>query len=192
MKLEVPSAHPLDRAMTRYRRRNKLPKPSLQLWLTSTFMGTLLLSILLQLMVTRTSMLQLAVELPHDGAILLQEINALQGTTLLVCLLVLLPICFVVGVLATFRIAGPIYRFEDHLRRVARGEDPGPCHIRKGDRLQDFCKLLNLATEPLRRSNAGSVVGSASTTSPSASSIPPSLVGEVREGKVQSLSDVER
>ncbi len=191
MKLEVASAHSLDRAMTRYRRRNKLPKPSLQLWLTSTFMGTLVLSILLQLMVTRTSMLQVAVELPHDGEILLQEINAMQGTTLLVCLLVLLPICFVVGVLATFRIAGPIYRFEVHLRKLARGEDPGACHIRKGDRLQDFCELLNLATEPLRRSNAANLLASTTTASPSATSTPPSLISEVREGREQSLSDVE-
>jgi hypothetical protein len=181
----------MDRDMTRYRRRNKLPKPSLQLRLTLTFMGTLVLSILLQLMLTRSSMLRMAVDLPHDGAILLQEINSIQGTTLLLCFLVLLPVCFVVGVLSTFGIAGPIYRFEDHLRRLARGEDPGPCRIRKGDRLQDFCDLLNLATEPLRRTNARNALSSKSITPPETSPAPPSLVRDIRNAKDRNPADVE-
>jgi hypothetical protein len=141
-------------AMKRYRRRNKLPKPSLQLRLTATFMGTLALSIFLQLMLTRTAMLELALQLPNDGQLLLQEINATQVGILLACCVLLLPVCFLVGVLSTFRIAGPLYRFEDHLRRLARGEDPGPCRLRQGDQLMDFCELLNVATEPLRELNA--------------------------------------
>jgi hypothetical protein len=154
-------------------------------------MCTLVLSILLQLMLTRSSMLRIAVDLPHDGAILLQEINSIQGTTLLLCFLVLMPICFAVGILSTFRIAGPIYRFEDHLRRLARGEDPGPCRIRKGDRLQDFCELLNHATEPLRRSNAGNLDQPPSTGLPEKSPAPPSLVRDVRTEKERSPADVE-
>jgi hypothetical protein len=44
-----------------------------------------------------------------------------------------------VGVLATFRLTGPIDRIERHLEAVARGEDPAPCRIRKGDEFQELC-----------------------------------------------------
>lgn len=176
---------PRPRAMTRYRRRNKLPKPSVQLRLTLTFMGTLLLSILLQLMLMRAHMLRIAVELPHDGAILMQEINQSQVTILLACTLVLLPLCFVVGVLSTFRLAGPLYRFEQHLRRLARGEDPGPCRIRDGDQLQDFCDLLNVAIEPLRKINAQA------SSSESKDPQPLSLVREARAPEPREEEDAE-
>jgi hypothetical protein len=55
-----------------------------------------------------------------------------------------------VGVLSTFRIAGPIYRFEQYLRQVVKGEAEGPCRIRDGDELWDLCDLINQATAPLR------------------------------------------
>jgi len=59
-----------------------------------------------------------------------------------------IPLVF--GILLTFRLAGPIYRFEQYLRSVARGEQIGPCKIRKGDELQFLCDAINDATEPLR------------------------------------------
>ena len=137
--------------MTPFRRRNKLPKPWFQLRLTAIFMGTLLLGVFLQLMLTRSKLLELALDLPNDGPLLVQEINALQLRVLLGSCSLLLPICFVVGVLSTFRIAGPIYRFEAFLRSLVRGENTGPCRIRREDQLQEFCALLNQATEPLRQ-----------------------------------------
>jgi hypothetical protein len=73
---------------------------------------------------------------------------------LAVTLCVLLPLAFAVGVAVTFRVAGPIYRFEQHLRVVAEGRDPGPCKIRKGDELQDFCDVLNAALGRMRQSGA--------------------------------------
>ena len=63
---------------------------------------------------------------------------------------VCLPLTFCVGVVVTFRFAGPIYRFEKYLKALARGEQVEECRIRKGDELQEFCKLLNEATAPLR------------------------------------------
>jgi signal transduction histidine kinase len=63
---------------------------------------------------------------------------------------VLLPTMLVVGILVTHRIAGPVYRFEQYLGALARGENPGPCHIRRGDELQELCQQINAAFETLR------------------------------------------
>ena len=61
-----------------------------------------------------------------------------------------LPLTFLVGVLTTFRIAGPVYRFEQFLAAVRRGERPSDFHLRKGDELTDLAALINEATGPLR------------------------------------------
>ena len=136
--------------MAKYKRRIKLIQPSFQLKLIGTFLGMSALSMLLQFLLFTSSMSEVAALLPEDGTLLLGE---LQDTTWQIFLLsfgMLLPVTFLVGVLVTFRWAGPLYRFKDHLTRIARGERPGPCRIRKGDELQDFCQLLNRAVDNLQ------------------------------------------
>src|SRR5690606_22624222 len=95
-----------------------------------------------------------AADLPQDGQILLERTSGLSVTILVISLGVLLPLCFFVGVLVTFRVAGPLYRFEKHLEAIARGDDPGPCRIRKGDDLQDFCAPFTAALERMRARGA--------------------------------------
>ena len=63
----------------------------------------------------------------------------------------LLPFTFAIGVLITFRVAGPVHRFYVYLAQVIRSEEVGPCRLRKGDDLQELCELINKATEPIRR-----------------------------------------
>lgn len=89
-------------------------------------------------------------ELPHDSTLLMEQVNGLLFRVLGISALVILPLTLVVGILTTFRIAGPIYRFEKFLESVARGERPQACRLRNGDDLVDFCELLNRVTEPLR------------------------------------------
>jgi signal peptidase II len=62
----------------------------------------------------------------------------------------LLPLTIAVGILVTFRIAGPVYRFEQYLKSVLRGELTGPCRIRKGDEFHELCELLNQVVSTLR------------------------------------------
>ena len=69
---------------------------------------------------------------------------------------VLLPLMLVVGVLVTHRVAGPIYRFEQHLGAIARGEDPGVCRIRKTDELHDLCRIINEAVDAMKTQADGS------------------------------------
>ena len=56
-----------------------------------------------------------------------------------------------VGILATHRLVGPIYRFKVFLKQVADGERPADCKLRQGDELQDVCDLINAATAPVRK-----------------------------------------
>ena len=72
----------------------------------------------------------------------------------LVTLAILVPLTMAVGIAATHRVVGPLYRFRVYLTELAGGQRPGPCKIREKDELQDLCVLLNRATEPLRQSDA--------------------------------------
>ncbi len=109
------------------------------------------LSLLLQLLLFVSSLNELALELPHDGMVLVDRLNGIVWTVLGVSFLAFLPITFAIGVLTTHRFAGPVYRFEMYLKQVIRGERPGDCRLRKGDELMDLCALINEATAPLRR-----------------------------------------
>lgn len=133
-----------------YRRRQKLIKPRLQLKLTLIFVGLSALSLLLQFVLFQSALTNVALELPNDSDLLMGATNGLLIRVLLGSFLVFLPLTFLVGVLTTFRIAGPIYRFEQFLDAVRRGNRPPNFRLRKGDELVDLASLINEATEPLR------------------------------------------
>jgi hypothetical protein len=133
-----------------YKRRIKLIRPRLQLKLTMIFVGMSALALLLQYVLFLRIVSDLALKLPEDGLILLDEMSGFLTGVLMKSFALFLPVIFLVGILTTFRIAGPLYRFETYLRGLSRGEESEPCRIRKGDDLQDFCQVLNEATAPLR------------------------------------------
>ena len=140
--------------MRPFRRRKKLIKPALQLKLTFVFFFIGGISLLVQAIMLSRALSQLAGRFPNQELRLLEEVPALVSSNLLVTLAILVPLFLVVGVLLTFRIAGPVYRFEQYLGEVAEGRDPGPCRIRKGDELQDLCTVLNQALTRLRTDQA--------------------------------------
>lgn len=138
----------------KYKRRIKLIRPRLQVKLTMVFLGASALALLLQFVLFNSALSRMALRLPHDGPVLLDEMNGLLLRVLLTSFLVFLPIIFWVGILTTFRIAGPVYRFETYLGQVIRGDRPEDCRLRSGDELQDLCDLINRATAPLRERDA--------------------------------------
>lgn len=145
-------------------RRDRLVRPRLQLRLILAFLAVATTALLLQFALFSSVLTTAAADLPQDGQILIERTTGISLTILLVSLGVLLPLCFFVGVLVTFRVAGPLYRFEKHLEAIARGVDPGPCRIRKGDDLQDFCATFNAALTRLR--DRGAFRESAETARP--------------------------
>jgi hypothetical protein len=144
--------------MARYKRRIQLIKPSLQLRLTLVFVALGAIGLVLQLLFFTARLAELAVFLPQDGEMFATEVDRILLEGLLVSALVFLPLTFAVGVLTTFRIAGPLYRFEMHLKQLLRGERPGPIRLRKGDQLVDFCELLNRTVASLL-ATSGTEVG---------------------------------
>ncbi len=68
------------------------------------------------------------------------------ATTLFVCL----PIMLAVGILVSFRVAGPLRRMREFLRATLEGEAPEELHLRSGDELHELAGLLNQVTRPVR------------------------------------------
>jgi hypothetical protein len=138
-----------------YRRRIKLIKPRLQLKLVGVFVGLSALGFLMQSLHVGLRLSELAASIPEGGSYLMAVMPELPIEILLVSFGMLLPLTIAVGILVTFRIAGPVYRFEQYLKSVLRGEEVGPCRIRKGDEFQELCELLNQVTAALREQRAG-------------------------------------
>jgi len=161
--------------MHRRRRTSKLPKPSLQSRFCAVFAGVLLLSLLLQYALLSSRLTFLALELPSDGPLLIEGANRVLWSSLVLTCLVVLPLTCAAAVLTTFRIVGPIHRFEKFFRALAAGEDAGVLRIRQGDQLQELCDLINAALERVRSEPA------ATRPAQAASEAVPSLVAPAEE-----------
>lgn len=135
----------------KFKRKIKLIKPRLQLKLTLIFVGLSALSLLLQLLLFMSTLADTALNMPNDSHVLLSHTNNILFRVLATSFLIVLPITYGVGILSTFKVAGPLFRFEMFLNQVIRGEKPEDFRLRKGDELHDLAALLNAATEPLRR-----------------------------------------
>jgi len=131
-------------------RRSTLPQPRLQLRLAGAFAGLCALSLVAQALVLATELSKLADALPSGGLYLSEALPGTLARTLAISALLVLPSLLLIGIRMTFRIAGPMFRFERYLEAVARGERPGPCQIRRTDELQEFCAKLNAALESAR------------------------------------------
>jgi len=132
--------------MTSNKRKKNLIRPSLQLKITGVFMATSAA----HLAVMGYMMIFFLKDGTGPTQAISDEVFPILVQTFFITLAVLVPATLVVGILATFLVAGPLYRFEAFLRSVQAGEKPADCRLRKGDELQGFCELLNDVTRPLR------------------------------------------
>jgi hypothetical protein len=131
-------------------RKKKLVNPVLQLRIVAIFLCTAGLAVQIEAILIAYTLTRLAGRMPNDGAMLLSELPEFVRTNLLLTFALLTPLTLAVGIVATFKIAGPIHRFERYLSSVIEGKQIEPCTIRKGDELQHMCALINDATAPLR------------------------------------------
>ena len=139
----------------KHKRHIKLIKPGLQLKLVGMFVAVSATSLLLQYLLFASRFAEVASTMPDGGSHVMAVLPGILMEVLVMSFTFLLPVMLCVGVLSTFRIAGPLYRFEQYLGQVVRGEVTGPCRIRDGDELWDLCDLINEATAPLRHPKAG-------------------------------------
>lgn len=134
-----------------FKRRKKLINRDIQVKLVASFGGVALLAMLIQFLIVGYTLTE-AVSTLENGGQLASQVPGALVSSLVISLIVLTPIFMMVGVMLTFRYAGPLYRFEQYLLSLSKGESLGPCKIRKGDQLQSLCTAINLATAPLQKS----------------------------------------
>lgn len=139
----------MPRSKRPFKRWNKIPKPRLQLKMVGVFLGISGLSFLLYTLLLGLRLSELATRLPSGGEHLKEELPRLLALSLAQACLVLLPLIFLVGVAITFRVAGPVYRLERHLERVARGEKVERVRLRDGDELNELAECVNDAVAAL-------------------------------------------
>lgn len=135
------------------RRRNKLVRPGYQLRLVASFLGVALLGTLLQFLATHWGLMRLAADIPGVGGEVADEVPGLMLKVLAFTVAIVVPLLVAVGILLTFRTAGPLYRLETYLENVISGKETGPCRLRDGDELQELCSLINRALEHAQQSS---------------------------------------
>lgn len=137
-----------------YKRRKKLIKPRLQLRMTGVFVGLVALMLLLQFILLTASLHHTSNLLPSDGPLLLEQTNSLALRLVFISAAVFLPLTMLVGIMSTFRIAGPLFRIEKFLKAVQNGEKPEDFTLRERDELKELAALINTSTAPLRTPEA--------------------------------------
>ena len=137
-------------AQRKYKRKRKLIKPKFQLKVAAACLGLSMMAVLTMMILLNEAILDFADKGWVDSAALQNEWISVLLTKLGIALLIFAPMTLALGIILMHRVAGPLYRFEQFLSAVVRGEHPNPCRIRKGDELVDFCELLNRFTTPLR------------------------------------------
>jgi len=133
-----------------HRRKKKLINPRLQLRLVVIFLCAAGLAVQVEAILLTLTLTRLSRTMTNGGSELLEHVPEFVRTNLVLTFLLLTPVMLGVGIVATFKIAGPLHNFEQFLRAVRDGRQVEPCQIRKGDELQSLCTLLNEVTAPLR------------------------------------------
>lgn len=136
--------------MAQYRRTRYLIKPRLQMMFVLVFLSTASLYVLLQAILLNLTMQRVSQELPTGSEAVMPHVLSALRTNLFLTFAILIPVSLSIGIVVTFRVAGPVHRFETYLKQILSGERPGPCRLRDADELQELCSLINQVTEPLR------------------------------------------
>ncbi len=131
-------------------RRKILIKPRLQLKIVFMFLLVSVLAVGMQSILMSRSLGDAGFAQDDSG-----RMFSLLRENFMVTLAALLPATIMIGAITTFRVVGPIFRFERFLEAIERGEYPPDCELRSGDDLQELCRILNRVSRPWRTSKEG-------------------------------------
>ncbi len=142
-------------------RKQTLVKRELQLRMVMQCGAVVGLAILVQSLLIAFVFARLASTLPNDGLMVHEAMPRVILTGMLTSLALLAPFVFALGLRYSHRIAGPVHRMEETLRRVVGSGEFESLRLREGDELQELAALLDQALVRLKAgSDAGSVEGS--------------------------------
>ena len=142
-----------------HKRRTKLIKPRVQIRLCLTFAAVAACCIVLQFALHQIAVANACLLHHGDGVAMAAELHKEVWRHLMLAIWLLVPLSMAVGIVATFRMAGPIYHLEKHLEAIAHGEDPGSLAFRKNDAFQEVAPLLNAAVDRLRAERSREALG---------------------------------
>jgi methyl-accepting chemotaxis protein len=117
---------------------------------------------------------------------------AVENSTMLLCAALVFPLILWDMIYLTHRVAGPLVRFQNTLRRMSEGEEIKQIQLRDGDLLDDLRDAFNDYLDSLqerKHGRAASATATASVAEPVAISTSPA--SEVRES-LQRLPLMER
>ncbi len=135
-----------------YRRRKKLIRLDVQLRVVLIALGvaSLVLLINFQLGILAFSKLSGEVTKGMDARVAFEGLQNALFNRFLVSIGFSIPIAVAVGILYSFKFAGPIYRFGKYFRELQSGRWDARCSLRKGDDLQDLCASMNETLDQVR------------------------------------------
>ena len=131
-------------------RRNILIDPRLQWKFILSFTCLASAAVVFEAIVVNRMLANLSGTMPEGGDVLRSEMTGILFQGIGYTLVLLVPISVTMGMLATFRVAGPLFAIRRYLRRLAAGEEVGDCRIRERDELHDLCDAVNGAVGALR------------------------------------------
>lgn len=126
-------------------RERQVVLPTFQFRLTAKFVGLSMAALLCQFLFMGILLTRIVRGYPGTDA-LVAEVPAIVFKTVLFMAVLQLPIV-VAGLMLTFRVAGPVYRFDTYLRALVRGEHGGPCSIREKDEFGFLSETINEVAE---------------------------------------------
>jgi signal transduction histidine kinase len=125
--------------------RNYLISKNLQLRITLKFVVPALFLSILSGLVVFLIVWPLLSEFVSDT--LIKQFQTIMVIGLFLCSIGIICLITALGIVVTHRIAGPIYRIEQDLKRLLQGEKIEPIHIRRGDEFQEFVNIINQVIE---------------------------------------------
>lgn len=136
-------------------RKQTLVKRELQLRMVMQCGAVVGLAVLVQSLLIAFAFSRLAATLPNDGLMVHAAMPRVLVVGLLTSLALLAPFVFALGLRYSHRIAGPVHRMEETLRKVVATGEFESLRLREGDELQELAALLEQALSRTKASPTG-------------------------------------
>ena len=140
------------RSRTPNRRKRRFVRPDIQLKVVFVAAFVSCLTLVVQMQLAQGGVGAVARNL-GQGLSSFQVLDLVESVTarsLMLAIVVALPLSLVVGVLYSFRFAGPIVRLQRHLEGLRDGAWDERCVLRKGDDLHDVAHAVNEVADVVR------------------------------------------
>lgn len=134
-----------------YKRRKKLVRADVQfrVVLIALLVASLVLLVNFHLSLTAVGGVAAKWSNSLEAGLALKELKSCILSRFVLSVGVLVPLAIGLGVVYSFKFAGPIYKFKKFFTELKTGPWNSRCALRKGDDLQDLCGAINAGLRPM-------------------------------------------